>query len=69
MKSRVDTSHIPQAMNIKMPRGGVIPPMSKLMTATTPKWMGSMPTEVMSGIRIGIRIIRIAVVSSSVNAT
>ena len=40
-------------MNILMPTGGVISPIIRLRMNTTPKWTGSIPTDLMSGISTG----------------
>src|SRR3954462_101746 len=48
------------------PTGGVIRPMALLMMNSTPKYTGSMPAVLMIGIRIGVRIRIVGVMSSAV---
>ena len=42
-----------QVMQIDMPTGGVISPIMRLSVNITPKWTGSMPSVLISGIRTG----------------
>src|SRR5690349_20719453 len=49
--------------NITMPTGGVIRPIIRLRTITRPKWTGSMPTAVVSGVSTGTSTTRIATAS------
>ena len=41
-------------------------PMARFMTIMTPKWMGSMPTLVTTGRKIGVKIIRAGAMSMKV---
>src|SRR5436305_13990052 len=48
------------------PTGGVIRPIALLMMNSTPKYTGSMPAVLMIGIRIGVRMRIVGVMSSAV---
>ena len=39
-------------MNSDVPTGGVHRPIIRFRTSTTPRWTGSMPKEVISGIKL-----------------
>src|SRR3954453_7415427 len=56
----------PQTTLSTTPTGGVIRPMALLMMNSTPKKTGSMPATLMIGIRIGVRIRIVGVMSSAV---
>ena len=49
--------------NITMPTGGVISPIIRLRTITSPKWTGSIPTAPVSGVSTGTSTTRIATAS------
>lgn len=52
-----------QAMNMRTPKGGVIPPIITMQIITMPKWTGSRPSEAARGARNGVVITRMAVAS------
>src|SRR5699024_12124862 len=52
-----------EATNRLTPSGGVTKPIASDTTSTTPKWTGSMPTEVTTGSRIGVKMINAEIVS------
>ena len=54
--SSMRTPAIPQVTYMTMPTGGVIRPIIRLRTMTTPKWMGSIPYWRIRGARIGVRM-------------
>src|ERR1700710_1697039 len=56
----------PQTTLSTTPTGGVIRPMALLMMNNTPKYTGSIPAVLMIGIRIGVRIRIVGVMSSAV---
>src|SRR4051794_18331973 len=56
----------PQTTFSTTPTGGVIRPMALLMMNNTPKYTGSMPAVLMIGIRMGVRIRIVGVMSSAV---
>ena len=56
----------PQTTFSTTPTGGVIRPMALLMMNRTPKYTGSMPAVLMIGIRIGVRMRIVGVMSSAV---
>src|SRR3954467_4246328 len=56
----------PQTTFSTTPTGGVIRPIALLMMNSTPKYTGSMPAVLMIGIRIGVRMRMVGVISSAV---
>src|SRR3954471_9779 len=56
----------PQTTFSTTPTGGVIRPIALLMMNNTPKYTGSMRAVLMIGIRIGVRIRMVGVMSSAV---
>ena len=51
---------MPEVTNRLRPTGGVIMPISMLTTMMMPRWIGSMPSCIAIGNRIGARIKMIA---------
>ncbi|MCY1559318.1 hypothetical protein D9M68_963420 [compost metagenome] len=58
-----DTPHITLST---MPTGGVMRPMALFMMNSTPKYTGSMPACMTTGISTGVRIISVGAKSSAV---
>src|SRR3954468_20830381 len=56
----------PQTTFSTTPTGGVIRPMALLMMNNTPKYTGSIPAVLTIGIRIGVRMRIVGVMSSAV---
>src|SRR5436305_9048659 len=56
----------PQTTLSTTPTGGVIRPIALLMMNSTPKYTGSMPAVLTIGIRIGVRMRIVGVMSSAV---
>ena len=58
-----DTRATVQAANKFTPKGGVIMPRAKLTTMMMPKWMGSIPKYMATGVNIGASTMMAAEVS------
>src|SRR3546814_14057775 len=66
---RIGIPVIPEVTNRLSPTGGVIMPISMFTTMMMPRWIGSMPSFMAMGNRIGARIRMIAEGSMKLPAT